>query len=122
MHCLGLDLAEQHQVADHHQPLDVVVVAQAIQPLDRLIQGRQAGAALAPAWCQLALVLPEVATGLAVAVQTINAAHKFAPADHLAQEPLQRSDRHLLATGLLPAAMLKTGLDHRSWTKQTDIE
>ena len=84
MHLAGMDLTEQHQAADHHQALDVVVVAEPVHPPDCLIQGGQAGAAVVPAGGQPALVVPKVGAGLALAVDPIDAAHKLAPADHLA--------------------------------------
>ena len=65
---LGLNFTQQHQVADHHQALNVVVIAQAIRPLDGLIQGRQARGAVLPAASEAAVMVPKVGLALAFPV------------------------------------------------------
>ena len=52
----------------------------------------------------------------------VDAAHELAPADHLAQEALQRGDRHRLAPLLPRRRVGQGGRDHRRRRQQADVE
>ncbi len=91
------NLAQRHQVAEHHQARNVMCPAQRLRRVDRVVQRRNTGGSVVPGTGQLAPVPPEVGGLLGFAVLAVDAAHELAPADDLADEALDALQRCILS-------------------------
>lgn len=82
----GVNAAEEHEIAEDHEPFDVVAVAVFENAVDSFVNGIDSGGAIVEGSGHLAGEAPEVAIALVDAVALIHGAHEFAPADDLTDE------------------------------------
>ena len=88
------DAAEHHEVAEQHQPLDVVTITINEDLLDHAVDGWDACGPVIEGLGHGSIEFPVVAIADLHAAVAIDPAHELAPADHLADEAFQRVERH----------------------------
>ena len=98
--------AEKHDVAEQHQPFDVMAVATAQGMADGVINRRKSrcpGVEGVRDWS--VLKLPEIAVAHDHTMPAIHHGHEFPPSDDLTNESLQRIERNVTVRSTLEGAV-----------------
>jgi len=110
-----IDFAEQHEVAQDHQPFDVVTVGVSQDAANDRVDRFDAGRAVVEGRGQRVTMVPEIASPLPPAVQPIDTPHVLTPTDDLADKAFQRIERYAVGS-------LQGRVDHLLRRKQPHVQ
>lgn len=86
---MGVEAAEEHEVPEDHEALDVVAVGFCVELVDDAVDGGDAGGAVVEGFWDGCGVVEEVHVTDFAAFVAVDAVHEFAPADDLAEEAFE---------------------------------
>ena len=114
---IGVDFAEEHEVAENHEALDVVAVAGLEDGADGIINGFNAGGGGVESVGHGAAKIPKVTGTFFSSFGFVDAADKFSPADELADDAFGGVDRNGVRLG-----MLQKGINNLLGLQQSGID
>ena len=114
---IGMNLTEQHEVAEYHETFDVVVVARAKQFPDGEVDGWNAGGSGIEGVGHGMGKAPKVFAALAAAGFLVNELNEFAPAQYLPNDALDAVQGNGMGVGIIDEPM-----DDLHGLKEADVE
>ena len=95
IHVARVDAGQKREIPQHHQTLDMVRIGIAARRIDRLPHAVHVGLAAPEEIRKLAVRAKEIHSGVIRHLQPVDAAHKLAPAEDLADKPLDSVQRRM---------------------------
>ncbi len=112
---IGMELAQEHEVAEDHEPFDMVAVPGAERGADGVIDRFDASRAVIERSGHRARMGPVIASSLGHTQRAIDQADVLAPADDLPNESFERIDGDIFG-------LLESRCNDLVWGDQSDVE
>ena len=86
IHLMGIETAQQHEISQHHESLDVMAIRLIMKLADDAVDGRDAGGGVVKGFGDATGVMKEIEISNLRAAMAVDAIHEFPPADDLTDE------------------------------------